>query len=326
MESESEQPLPAWTKMATVLVYLLLVGVFVYIFVSFRTQADYFARMDRLVEGDEDARAAALKELKQTDDSLPFVCSTLINGMRPLNRKACADVILARLEARRAEVAKIGEEEDRRAIMRRGIDLFAVSKALTDESPEVRQKARQIIELTGTEQNYQKIRLSDMEKFEALLEKLRKGSEQERADAVEEFRQAGESGLGFLVGTVFAYDDPEFRLRGMTTLQVVMNDILRGSNQKRIVLVLGRRRCQLLIREMMDMKPENREVMRDLLNVSGRVPEQFFTDMMKDLASKPAPVPLEDIRPYVLELERIEKTRPAEVPSGLIDKLSGKTE
>jgi hypothetical protein len=328
MDPENDEPTPGWMKMSTVLVYLLVIAAFAYIFMSYMSQQSYFDLMDQLVNGDDEARASAIKALKDTDDSLPHVCSVLTNGVTPANRLACADIILARLEVRRPDVASL-DAEDRKAAMRRGVDMFSVTKALLDENPKVRAKARQIVELTGTVETYQQARLDDSSEFEALIEKLRTSADAERTDMVEEFRQIGERGINFLVGAVFS-DDPEFRLRGLSTLRVVMNDILRGSNQKRVVLVLGRRRCQLLIREMLQMKPENRDIVLAMLNISERVPQSFFDDMIKDLQAQAeasgGKLPLSATRDYVLELEDLEKVRAAEVPSEAIEDMSHDTE
>mgnify|MGYP006302768105 CR=1 FL=1 len=100
------------------------------------------------------------------------------------------------------------------------------------------------------------------------------------------------------------------------------------SNQKRIVLLLGRRRVQLLIREMLNMQPQNREIVKDVLAISGRVPEDYIERMMQALEDEPRPVPLEAIRPWVIGgdgitgLEEEEKSRRVDIPSAVIEDAS----
>jgi hypothetical protein len=160
------------------------------------------------------------------------------------------------------------------------VNLEAVTRALSDESPAVRAAALAVVDRVGTERAYQRNRVDEMKQFELQLKALSSADEPERNAALEGFRNAGDRALPYLVGVVFS-DDREQRVRGLAALRASVQEILKSSNQRRIAPLLERRRCRLLLAEMTRLEPDERALVTDVLNVSGLLPESFFADVLK---------------------------------------------
>ncbi|KPJ53350.1 MAG: hypothetical protein AMS16_05375 [Planctomycetes bacterium DG_58] len=299
-EQQPEEERAAWQQGATVLVLVLAVLAFAYIAMAYHTQRTFSRLMAELVSPDEEVSKKAADELASTDGALPYLSNALVHAALPEKRVLCATVILRRVEATRTAAGVFEDKEHQQRALRSGLNLEAITKGLQDESALVRTKAREILQIVGMEQTYQKNRLDEMVKFESLLTKLGSEKTTEQDEAGEELREAGVRSLPYLVGVVFSSDDV-FRLRGLKALRTVVQDVLRGSNQRRIVTLIGRRRCQLLLREMVRLSESDRSVITDILNVSGRVPETFFTRFLKEYAA----LDEEDARRTLLT-ERIE--------------------
>jgi len=320
----SEGKAPAWQKTVTVLVYLLAVVAFLAIGRAYLEQRSFNRLMDDLFSADDATCDAAAKELATTDGCYPYLCTALVRRYVANERALCADVILRRLEARDEEGGSFADEETRMRHLRAGLDLEAISAALSDECPDVRYKAMEIIRMVGLEQNYQRTRRDEMVSFEALLGQLAASDAKQRASAAEAFREAGIRALPYLVGVVFArdntftlegrnvlqYDDVAFRRRGLTVLRTIVTDVLKGSNQRRIVLLLGRRRCRLLLAELARFETaEDRKVLTDILNVSNRLPGDFFPSFLTAYAQADAGTRETFLTDRVLALESDEKVR-----------------
>jgi hypothetical protein len=283
MEMEEERA-PSWQRSSTVLVFILAAAASAYVGYAWYAQRHYQRLMRELVAADSAARARAADELTSTDGALPYLTDALINCTRPEDRAFSAALILRRVEQRgTARGPFVGVEEEKRCL-RSALNLEAITSALQDESSEVRAAALEIVRRVGTEQNYQKHRLETMVEFDKLLEKLGGSDVAGQRAAAEDLRRAGVRALPYLVGVVFS-EDRAFRLRGLLVLRTVVQDVLRGSNQRRIVPLLGRRRCELLLRELARLGETDRPVVTDILNVSGRISEEFFARFLKDDAS-----------------------------------------
>lgn len=286
MEQEQTEGRAApWHGPATAAVFVLVVVVLTYVGYAWYTQVTFKRLMTELVSVDPAVSDRAADELAATDAALPYLCNALVHSPRPEKRELCAHVILRRLAARLAEGGPFADKEAEQRSLRRGLQLEAITAALQDENPEVRATALKIIDAVGTEQNYQRKRRETMLSFEALLKQLESGSPKERDSASDELREEGIQALPYLVGVVSS-ENSDHRLRGLRLLRTVVQDILRGSNQRRIVPLLGRRRCQLLLDEMSRMAEEDRSIVTDILNVSGRVKSDFFTRFLGEHASR----------------------------------------
>ncbi|HUW57754.1 MAG TPA: hypothetical protein VMZ92_14030 [Planctomycetota bacterium] len=304
-----EQEAPAWQGRLTALVFILAVTAFAYIAYAYYTQRSFGRLMTDLISPEEDVSSRAADELASSDDALPYLTNVLVHARAPERRVLCATVILRRVETRRRDAGSFSTVEQEQEALRSGLNMEAVTAALGDESLVVRTKAREIVALVGLNQTYQKTRLEDVLKFEELLRKLAEGTPAARDEAGEQLRETGVRALPYLVGVVFS-DDGAFRLRGLNILRTVVQDVLRGSNQRRIVTLLGRRRCRLLLRETIRLAEADRSVITDILNVSGRVPEAFFPRFLEDYAA----VTDEEARYELLTgqidlLEEVEKVR-----------------
>ena len=311
-----ERESPAGARRLTVLVYILVAAAFTYIGYAYHTQRVFGRLMTDLASSDEDISRRAADELASTDDALPYLTNALVHAPAPEKRVLCATVILRRVEARRQAAGTTETREEKQRGVRSGLNLEAVTKALGDESSVVRAKAHEIVRIVGLAQTYQKTRLAEMLKFEGLLKTLAGGTPAEHSGAVEELREAGIRSLPYLIGVVFS-DDDDFRLRGLKVLRTVVWDVLRGSNQRRIVTLLGRRRCRLLLRETVRLAESDRSIITDILNVSGRIPETFFPLFLKHYAA----LDDEEVRRELLVertelLEDLEKIRATEEELG----------
>ena len=315
MEAETT---PAWERTATLVVFVLAVLAFSYLAYAYYTQRTLAGLMAGLVSTDEEVSANAAAELSRTDKALPYLGNALVNSALPETRAMCADLIFRRLEARRSDGGTFATKEDEQRHLRSGLNLEAITRALQDESATVRAHAFKIIETVGTEQNYQRTRRDEMIAFEALLGKLASGVPAERDEASEGLRETGVRALPYLVGVVFS-DEDAFRLRGLQVLRTVVQDVLRGSNQRRIVPLLGRRRCRLLLREMTRLDEKDRSVITDLLNVSGRISDEFFASFREAYAALGEAERRELLNERIGRIEEIEKARPGEK----IEDLSG---
>jgi len=323
MEREEEK-VPSWQRSSTVVVFLLAAAAFAYVVYAWYAQW-YFQRLMReLVSADKEVGAKAAGELALTDRALPYLTDALINGTRPEERALSAELILRRVEARRSAHGPFANEEEEKRYVRSPLNLEAITSALQDESSTVRTRALEIVRKVGTEQNYQKHRLETMLEFEKLLKELA-GSESAESDAAGEgLRQAGIRSLPYLVGVVFS-EDSQFRLRGLRVLRTVVQDVLKGSNQRRIVPLLGRRRCELLLRELVRLGENDRPLVTDILNVSGRVKDDFFAEfLLKHYAAKGSQERGELLADSIRTLEDEESLRGVPGPeSGKIERYSG---
>jgi len=267
------EPVPKWQKTATSVVYALAVAVVLYLGYAYYTQRMFAGLMTELLSGDRTSSDAAAARLVATDESLPYLADALLNDPRPQARALAAKTIRRRVQAK---INTIGLKPR----LSLPLDLEAVTRALSDESPEVRAAALTVVNLVGCTENYQRNRLDEMRQFEGLLKDLGAADASAQAAAAEGFRAAGDRALPFLVGVVSS-EDKEQRLRGLTTLRACVQEILRSSNQRRIVPLLERRRCRLLLREMTRLDPSEQALVTDVLNVSGRLPESLFADFLK---------------------------------------------
>jgi hypothetical protein len=322
MEREKEKA-PSWQRSATVLVFILATAAFAYVGYAWYAQRHFQRLMRELVSADREISAKAADELASTDGALPYLTDALINRTRPEDRAFSAELILRRVEARRSAHGPFANVEEENRYLRSVLNLEAITSALQDESSTVRARALEIIRKVGTEQNYQKHRLGTMLEFEKLLKKLASSEPAEQDATGEELRRAGIRALPYLVGVVFSEDSP-FRLRGLKVLRTVVQDVLRGSNQRRIVPLLGRRRCELLLREMTRLDENDRPLVTDILNVSGRVKGDFFERLLKEYAAKGPEGRGELLADSIRKLEDEESLRGVLGPeSGKIERYSG---
>jgi len=308
MEVETSPP---WEKRATLVVFVLVVLAFTYLGYAYYTQRTLAGLMAALVSADAEVSANAAAELSSTDKALPYLSKALVNSPLPETRATCAELIFRRLEMRRSEGGTFATKEAEQQYLRSGLNLEAITRALQDESAAVRARAFKIVETVGTEQNYQRTRRDEMIAFEALLEKLASQVPGECDEAGEGLREAGVRALPYLVGVVFS-DEDVFRLRGLQVLRTVVQDVLRGSNQRRVVPLLGRRRCRLLLREMTRLEEKDRSVITDVLNVSGRVPDGFFTSFREAYAAADEAERHELLEKHIGDIEKVEKARPGQ--------------
>jgi hypothetical protein len=316
---------PSWQGKATVLAGVLAAAAFAYLALAYRTQRKFNGLMGDLLSGDAELSRKAADELGSTDAALPHLSNAMLNSRLSEQRLLCADMILRHVHAKRAEARVFAGREEEQRSLRSGLDIRALTEALSDESPAVRAKARRIVEEVGVERHYQRNRLKAMIEYEAVLEKLRTGDETTRASAAEQLRSGAIASLPCLVGVVFS-DDDAYRLRGIALLQTIVQDILKGSNQRRVVPLIGRRRCQLLLRELTRLDEKDRPIVLDILNVSGRVGGEFFTSFLERHASAGEKERSALLAATIENLELREKARnvpPAE--SEKIRKLSGAT-
>jgi len=354
---------PVWQKTVTVLVYVLAVAAFLYIGHAILEQRKYRRLIDELFSVEAAVSEQAASQLASTDASYPYLCSELVRRVTPEHRSRCADVILRRIETKEKTAGPFASDDDRTTTLRAALNLEAITSAFSDESPEVRWKAFGIIAVTSVlndanpkilsdpselikklhfEQNYQRTRCRDMLAFDALMVKLA-GDVPTAEKAAAELREAGVRALPSLVGVVFARDDrfilqgrnvlsvdgdATFRTRGLETLRTIVNDVLQGSNQRRIVPLLGRRRCRLLLEELTRCSDNAiRGLITDVLDVSGRLDENFFTTFLADAADTTHLTRSALLDETVRALEHAEKIRgetPAELRKGL--KGAGKTD
>ncbi len=267
---------PAWEKTAMLVVYALAAAAFLYLGYAYYTQRTFRALISELLSGDAARGDAAAAKLAATDDSLPYLTDALVNRPDPEDRALAAKVIRRRVEARLNRVGAIEGREETQRLLRPGLDLEAITRALSDESPEVRAATLAVVDLVGTNQNYQVTRLDEMREYEGLLAQLASPDKARQTAAAEAFRTAGDRALPFLVGVVFS-GDKGLRMRGLTALRASVQEILRSSNARRIVPLLERRRCRLLLRELTRLDEAERPLVTGILNVSGRLPQDIFS-------------------------------------------------
>lgn len=304
-----QEPTPAWQQKATTVVYLLAVLCFAYIGYAYYTQIRLDGLMSDLFSSDKSISDKAAAELAANADALPNLTTSLGRRWFHEERMLCAEVILKYLELRAKDAGDL-EGEEKQAYLRRGLNLEAVTAALSDESPPVRALALKIVDVVGTSQNYQRTRLEELRTFESLLAKFESGTAAERREAEKTLLNKKISALPYITGILYSHD-ADYHRRGAALLCEVVQDILRGSNQSRIVSLLGRRRTGLVMENLCrSTDKELSKQLRDTLMVSGRVKGELLDDVVKQYAS------LYDktdrgafIEESVINLERTEKVR-----------------
>ncbi len=297
----ASEPVPAWQRKATVVVYLLVAAAFVYIGWAWMTQRKYNGLMFELMSADAARSEAASKALAESDDSLPYLAGALVNDAKPERRVLAARTILRRL---RTAVDEGGSKGRPSPVP----DLEAVTRALSDESPAVREQAATVVEFVGIRADYQRARLEEMRHFEELLKGLASPDNATRAAAAESFRRAGDRALPFLVGTLLS-SDKEYARRGLESLKACALEVLKSSNQPRIVPLLERRRCGLLLAALPGEDAEGRSTVLELLNISGRLPKDFFGDFMSIAPTLDAPERDKLVNERILFLESAERLK-----------------
>ncbi len=310
------EPVPAWQKTATVAVYALVVVAFLYLGWAWYVQRTFSGLVSDLLSDDSAKSSAAALKLAATDDALPYLTDALVNRPDPEDRVLAAKVLLRRL-CRKSELEPAAD-------LSAGLDLEAVTRALSDESPEVRAAALAVVELAGTRANYQRNRVDEMRQFEGWLKGLASADVAEHDAAAESFRTAGERALPYLAGTAFS-EDRGVRLRGLAALRASVQEILKSSNQARIVPLLGRRRCRVLLAELPRLGESDRALVVDVLNVGGRLSPDFFSGFLKAWPTLDAPAREALLAERVESLEQAERRRGGESDAGKIEELHDKT-
>jgi hypothetical protein len=253
------------------------------------------------MSSDAAASERAAKALSATDDSLPYLTTALVNDATPEHRVRAAKTVLSRLKVKETSKGREGE-------LRPGLDMEAVTRALFDESPAVRAAALAVVNLAGIAADYQRTRLEEMQKFDALLGDLASPDDAKRKAAAETFRLAGERALPFLAGTAFS-DDRDYVRRGLETLRGCVFEILKSSNQRRIVPLLERRRCGVLLAALPKLDEKDRALVTDVLNVSGRLSADFFSEFLRSWPATDAALRDKLVSERILQLESAERLK-----------------
>ena len=261
-EEPAVTPGAKWQR-HTSLVYGLLAVCTVIILWSAVVQARCNARVARLKgEGWAEAKRQ-LVDMEHT--SMRYVARAFYYDTDATMRARAGETLLATITrlAQNAptETAALAEWQRR---MRLVAESDMVSKALVDESPEVRELAGKIVALTGVEPGKEEGRHARWQNLERLLARLRQDPDKHVDAVLLEWRAestVGDFGNSVLVGIIAGDASPAMRRAATKMLHYMLDAAYRADDREEMVKLVGHRRLRILLRLLADDVPGMAELL-----------------------------------------------------------------